>query len=339
MNAVFRCDATEQTGLGHLSRCISLAEALRQSGVSCTFAGQFNDAAIGQISGAGCDWEGLTAPVNDAAAERKFAKLVAENCPDFVVLDSYRADEALLAHLNSLGCKTVLIDDFCALESYPCDALLNFTVGAGSLGYPTGPALILGPKYFLARRRLVEQRPMSIRRTRQGAARNLLVAIGGTDPKGIAARVIQLLHDAQIETCLRALAPESPQLTALISDFLPGSSILPRLPDLSEQLLWADAAITGGGLIKYESAFMGVPAAAIAQNEGQNGESQAFERAGLVFDLGLADEVGDEELLVALRRFISDDALRGAMMGHMRAAFPPDPTANAAEEILEVMRN
>lgn len=317
MKAVFRCDATRDIGFGHLSRCIALAEALRLEGTTCHFSGEYDAAAEDQIATAGFDCE-------DAS-------------PDFLVVDSYRIDGSDLAALKDAGHRVVLFDDFCALDAYPVDVILNFTVEGPTYNYPEGPELVRGPQYTPARRKLVEARSRSIERPRGGAVRNLFVAIGGSDPKGIAARLVAILRDKHSDLCLHALSPDG-DLSAMLAEFADGSRVLPRQPDLSEQFVWADAVVSGGGLIKYESAYMGVPCAAIAQNVGQDGESKAFAGAGLVFDLGLADDVSDEQLAGDLDSFLSDAQMREAMTSRMREAFPADPAAHAARAILEALR-
>ena len=319
MKAVVRCDATRDIGFGHLSRCIALAEALRLEGTVCSFSGDYDAAAKEQIAAAGFDAGEIASP-------------------DFVIVDSYRIDGSDLAAIREGGNRVVLFDDFCALDAYPVDVILNFTVEGPTYDYPEGPTLVRGPQYLPARRKLVEARSGSIERSRSGAVRNLLVAIGGSDPKQIAARLVAILRDRHADLCLHALAADDPGLEAMLRDFAGGSRILARLPDLSEQFVWADAVVSGGGLIKYESAYMGVPCAAIAQNEGQDGESKAFAGAGLVFDLGLADDVSDEELAGKLDLFLSDAQLRETMASRMRGAFPPDPGAHAARAILEALR-
>ncbi len=142
MNAIFRCDATADIGFGHLSRCIALAEALRISDVRSTFAGMFDTAAAQQISLAGFDCVTLQAPLNTDTAQRELAQITAIQGADFIVVDSYRADERYLTDLKSLGIPIVLIDDFAKLQVYPCSAVLNFTWEAPSLDYPdrSGPA-------------------------------------------------------------------------------------------------------------------------------------------------------------------------------------------------------
>ena len=337
MRAVFRCDAAAQIGFGHLSRCIALAEALRLSDIASTFGGLFEAAAKDQIAVAGFDRADFAEPVNTKAADSQLSDMMTKKSPGFIVVDSYRADEDYLAGLKSLNCATVIFDDFGALKRYPCDVVLNFTWEASSLSYPKGPVLLLGPTYFPARRRLVELRPKSIERQRVGRVRNLLIAIGGADPKRIAARLIRILREDHVQTCLRVIAAHDADLSDTLADFASGSLVLPRQPDLSEPLLWADACITGGGMIKYESAFMGVPAAAIAQNDGQAVETRALTGAGLVFDLGLADDRSDKELASALDRFLADDDLRKGIAARARQAFPPDPAALAARAILEAI--
>jgi spore coat polysaccharide biosynthesis predicted glycosyltransferase SpsG len=340
MRAVLRCDATADIGFGHLSRCIALAEAFRLFDVPSVFAGLFDPAAGDQIAASGFDRIDLGNPVSTQGVvdDPLWERLGREAPASFAVVDSYRADEVYLSTIKALGTPTVVVDDFCALEHYPCDVLLNFTWEAASLGYPKGPLHLLGPYYFPARRQLIEFRSQSIRRERCGAVRNLLIAIGGSDPRRLAARLVSILRQNHPETCVHLIAANDADMALSVTDFAPGSKVLPRQPDLSKPLLWADACLTGGGLIKYESAFMGVPAAAISQNEGQAGETRALTRAGLVTDLGLADDRSDAELAIGLNKFLRHEGLRNGLAGRIREIFPPDPAANAAGAILNAMR-
>lgn len=339
MIAFFRCDATSNVGFGHMSRCIALAEALRSLGIDSNFMGLFDQDAKDHIDRSRFNRIDLSHPVNSEMSEHKILADAMGTAPgSFVVLDSYRTDESYLAGLKAIGHPTVIFDDFNALVDYPCDVLLNFTWGAKSLVYPQGPALLLGPEYFLARRPFVELRSQSLERRRSGRIGKLLVAIGGADPKGIAPRIARILAGKATDLGLRVVAQDSEELAHALAHFAPGSLALSKLPDLSEQLLWADACITGGGLIKYEAAFMGVPAAAVSQNEGQAGETEALSRAGLVFDLGLVDADSDYELAQGLERFLADDGLRDGLMTRIRDLFPRDPSANAARAIVEAIR-
>ncbi len=334
MKAVFRCDATSDIGFGHLSRCIALAEAFRTCAVGSRFAGLFDAPAREQIGSAGFDCIELPFPVNSPDGERDFQPDERES---FLVIDSYRADETFLANLKAAGRTVVLLDDFAALAAYPCDVILNFTVAGPALEYPQGPVLLLGPAFFPARRRLVEMRPESATRDRGGPVRNLLVVVAGSDPRRIAERLVRLLRPHKAGLCLRVIAANDADNGIDLAEFAPGSQVVPRQPDLSAQLLWADACITGGGLIKYECAFMGVPAAAVAQNEGQASETRALANAKLVFDLGLADVRSDAQLADAMNEFLDDSDLRRGLTTKAAQTFPVDPSAHAARAILEAI--
>jgi spore coat polysaccharide biosynthesis predicted glycosyltransferase SpsG len=335
MKAVFLCDATAQLGFGHLIRCIALAEAARSFGVECIFFGRYDPAAREQIADAGFRCNEMPDLVNTYRGNLHLSELMTQEVPSFIVLDSYNADDRYLSSLNALGWPAVVIDDFGALKAYSCDIVLNFTLEAPSISYPDGPLFLLGPSYFLARRQLVERRSQSIERDRRGPARNVLIAIGGADPKHIAMRVVRILGLHHCSLCLHVVASAEAELSDVLTGFAPGSQVLPRQPDLSEQLLWADCSITGGGLIKYESGFMGVPAAAISQNEGQAGETRALAQAGLVFDLGLADARSDVELARTLDEFITDSARRAALAERMVGIFPPNPSSRAVKAIID----
>jgi hypothetical protein len=49
---LFRCDGTPETGLGHVSRCVALAESLGECGFVCRSFGRFGAGAADMLSGA-----------------------------------------------------------------------------------------------------------------------------------------------------------------------------------------------------------------------------------------------------------------------------------------------
>ena len=125
----FRCDGVPATGLGHLSRCIALAEGLIDGGVEVRFHGEYGETARVMLEAAGIShhpvsgWDGpaLARALSDGSSS--------------AVVDSYVAGvEAIEAIGRALP--LLVIDDFGRLERYPCAAVLNFTVGAADVPYP-----------------------------------------------------------------------------------------------------------------------------------------------------------------------------------------------------------
>jgi spore coat polysaccharide biosynthesis predicted glycosyltransferase SpsG len=103
-------------------------------------------------------------------------------------------------------------------------------------------------------------------------------------------------------------------------------------------LSWADACICGGGLTKYEAAYLGVPAAVLAQNADQGSETKEFVDLGLGWDLtSSVSRFCCNELTRPLEAFLSGNSLREAISKTALAAFPEDPTRTAAEALLELV--
>jgi len=315
-----RCDGTEDTGLGHVSRCLALAEALEERGAATLFCGAFGERAAGLLTAAG-------RPSQPAAPD--LAELARERGCSAIVLDSYALDaqtlEALAPARTGLG--LLVIDDFAAFAEYPAGAIvLNFTVVARDLVY-RGRDLVrlLGPEHLLVRRALRELRARE--RTVRRPPRHVLMALGGGDPFGLAVGLAGTLTRAFPELTVHLPASaygELPERVTALDD-----------AQLAPGFAWADIAVTGGGLTKYEAAYLGVPPLAISQSDGEAADTERFVAAGLGADAGHAASTGPEDRERALLRYVRDAALHDRLRAAAARVFPTDPTARVAEIVLE----
>lgn len=337
---LFRCDGTAETGLGHVSRCLSLAEAAQELGLICRFRGRFEAGAARMLAAAGMSFDdaflaGSPGDLEGAIAAARSAGARA------VVLDSYSIDDGYVTALDRDAAPLLLIDDFYRLGRTRCATLLNFTVNAPNLGYPdTIARRLLGPEYLLVRRRLRQARWRL--RPRTGPVQRLLVAMGGSDALDLSRRLAKALLRIAVAASVQVIVGCDyrfvPELAELVRDFRGGGQVVVQAPDLSEALAWADACICAGGLTKYEAAYLGVPAAVWSQNSGQNEETQQFAARGLAFDLGLFQPADDDaELTQRLSRFLGNANLRESQAQAAWACFPEDPTIRAAEELARMV--
>jgi N-acetylneuraminate synthase len=301
MRCVFRCDGTATTGLGHVSRCAALAEGLSEQGVSSLFSGQYSEAALTIIAAAGAKVE---AAGDDALAA------------DATIVDSYALTES---DLSSFGQRTtagllVVIDDFARLKAYPRGSvILNFTVGAKGLRYAGEELRLLrGPQFLLARKALRDLRRNARRPVQR--PRRFLVAIGGYDPLALSDRVAR---------SLARVAPEA------VVDIARGGR-----DSLASAFAACDAVVSGGGLTKYEAAYLALPVAVVSQTEEQAEETQAFAALGLAVDLGHGARLDDAMLDRALDSWISQGSARLRAQTACLATFPEDPTSTAAQAIV-----
>jgi spore coat polysaccharide biosynthesis predicted glycosyltransferase SpsG len=114
-------------------------------------------------------------------------------------------------------------------------------------------------------------------------------------------------------------------------------NVAPQLPDLADALSRADVTICGGGLTKYESAYLGVPAAVLSVNKGQAEDTLAFAARNLGLDLGLAEAVDDSTICRRLEPLLRNAPLRRSLSRSGLDCFPVDPTMLVAEELLALI--
>lgn len=334
---LFRCDGCSHTGLGHVSRSLGLAEALSEIGHHCVFLGKFDGPARELLEAAAIQFE-IAEPdswsVDDAAATVKRAAL---SDTIGVVVDSYDVSEEYLRRVEREAARVLLVDDFATLDHYDCSAVLNFTARSSELTYPQGPRYFLGTTWFPARRALRDLRARGPRPL--DAVRHVLVTSGGDDPHDIVLPAVQSVlacdREISIHVVVGAAYAERAQLEKALSGFRGETAILSRLPNLAGELAWADLCIATAGLTKYEAAYIGVPSAVVAQNDGQARDAACFAARGIAVNLGLAKDIDSDRFESAVRQLMNDSAMRESLQRDALAMFPADPTGKLASALID----
>lgn len=331
---LFRCDGTTETGLGHLSRCLALAEALEECGFACRFLGRFEASAADLLRGSNMAFDSSVGDTGSEKDIRSIIQAVGEHHAKAVVVDSYFVDDEYITTADRDAAPVLLIDDFSRLRHYECSALLNFTVNALHLDYPHREQLrLLGPEYLLVRRRLRLLRPKMMPRTSN--VHRVLVAMGGHDQLDLSRQVVNVLLEIAPHLSVHVVVgldyKYATELSSVVAGFRSGSYVAVQLADLAEEFVWADMSVCGGGLTKYESAYMGVPTAVLSQNREQAEETAHFASKGLALDLGLGDEQDKSILPTRLFDLITNQSLREPLSQAGLTCFPEDPTGRAAK--------
>ena len=135
-------------------------------------------------------------------------------------------------------------------------------------------------------------------------ARRILVCIGGGDPFGLTGRILPELVSMprlEIHVVLGAGFDDDTlrSLRVIAAQGEATTHVLVALDDLSQELLWADVAIFGEGLTKFEAAVAGTPGILISQYDHHADLLHDFLAAGSAHYAGAVDElvlgqIGDE---------------------------------------------
>jgi spore coat polysaccharide biosynthesis predicted glycosyltransferase SpsG len=330
---IFRCDATKETGLGHLSRCLGLAEALRDTGCSSHFAGHYAPEFAAWICAAGfsiIEWNVETGSPGDALALAGHARALGIHG---ILADDYRIGIAWLDWLNGQGWTPMLFDDYGRLSTYSaCRGVINFGVAAARPEYPGLPAdrLLYGPRYFPARRELAAVRVKSSGRAEQQDVNKVLVTLGGRDRHGILWPLLRALSRVAPKAAIRAIVP--PDVIRSTQANPVQDRLVATTPFMADHFAWADACISGGGLTKYECAYIGLPVAIIPQTDAEQAETRFFAAEGLGYDLGTSTRV--DELEEMLEPFVHRPDLRRGLTQNGHDRFRLDSPVVVARAVL-----
>lgn len=294
MQVLLRADASARIGLGHLRRCLSLAQALRAQGAHCHFICRdlgLDVAALVAAEGFGCSllpapaagfqpdadapahaaWAGL--PQADDAAHTIAAAAPLQ--PDWLLVDHYAFDHRWHGAVSAaLGCSIAAIDDL-ADRPLQVDLLIDHNLAddhaakyAGCLpaGTPacTGPAhALLGPAYAGAV-------PCSV----QDTVSSIGIFMGGTDAAGISQRALQACTLAGFQGPVEVAASSAFVHLAALRQAVaarPRTTLLLDQPDLAGFFGRHGLQIGAGGGATWERCCLGAPtlAVAVAANQHQ----------------------------------------------------------------------
>lgn len=307
---LFRVDAGPGIGLGHLQRCLALAEACGRLGATAVFLSPLSADVRQRIEAAGCEARSLdlTSEALGSAADCDYVIRSAKDVgAATVVVDSYAVKAHYLAELRAAGLRVVFIDDL-AHEPLPAHIVINAGAQATSLGYrsSTGDTrFLLGVEYALLRRhRDAGPRPI-------GDVQRVLVTVGGDDPRCAMTRLIDLVARSAGEfSVIAAVGPFSAQLVAVREAARHSTrnvDVVVASMGLSELIAQTDLAISAAGQTLYELAANGTPTIAVELFDNQTGSLSALAEAGVVKSVGrFGDREFDDRFIEALSALVQD---------------------------------
>lgn len=226
---VIRADANSKIGMGHVMRCLSVAEALLKLGEEVLFV-TADDAPVPLLTGKGIPYRILHTDYADMEAElpellcilqelTQQAELPEAVMPQMslqrkdiaILVDSYFVTEAYLSTLKE-RLTTIYMDDIYAF-SYPVDMLINYNIYGEEMGYEKDAAfadtkLLLGTKYVPLREEFSQAagyvslkdvsqtagyeplREVASRTAGQAADGGILITTGGSDSFNLAGQLL-----------------------------------------------------------------------------------------------------------------------------------------------------
>ncbi len=335
---LFRADAALQIGTGHVMRCLTLADALREQGAACHFLCRPHPghlialiaarghqvtalpplpegAAIPASTGYAA-WLG-TDPARDAAD--CMAVLGDEPPADWLVVDHYALDRDWERRLRPAARRVLVLDDL-ANRAHDCELLLDPGIGRGPVDYagliPAHARLLAGPEHALLRPEFAAHRAESLARRADPRLRRLLVTLGGVDKDNVTCQVLEALDrtalpaKCAITVVMGPHAPWLAEVQARAARMATPTRVLTGVGDMARLMSDSDLAIGAAGSTAWERCCLGLPSIQLVLAENQTGIAAAVAATGgavtAASPAAIADLLGDWQatgrLATTLRR-------------------------------------
>ena len=317
MNIGFRVDATEQMGIGHLMRCVTLAKMLQNNNHTVVFF-------CGQIETAWHNWllneklqivllyPGIQTRVSPrrpsdlekgvshseqyskwlAVGQQEDADCLLQQLEslfylDFIVVDHYAIDRVWEVHVASFVGHVMVIDDL-ANRQHACDLLLDPNYGRVISDYheltECKTRHLLGINYALLRDEFVHHREtIESKRLKCIEIKHILISMGGADRQWLTTSVIKMIEALpNAETFLiNAIFSQTCEQERCLREYLQGArvkvNILVAVDDMAQQMFTADIAFGAGGGTAWERIAMLLPSVVFLIAENQSVVGKAIE--------------------------------------------------------------
>ena len=277
--AIFRCDASTTIGSGHIMRCLTLANYMKELGWTCIFS-TFPETL-------------KAAPALVNSGYEVIAPNALKHC-DVMVVDHYELSAPDETAFRASAKKIIVIDDL-ADRSHDCDVLLDQTYGRVANDYkdltPKNAAILTGSEYALLRPEFQKLRPTSLKRRdlSQGKIERVLIAI------------LQTNLNLTVDVVIGGGNPHLESLRQQIKSMGPDIHLHVNVSNMAALMVQADLAIGAGGTTSWERACLGLPTLLIEIAGNQKTISANLHAQGVVINLGWHENITTSNIADALR--------------------------------------
>lgn len=351
MRIIIRADGNREIAMGHIMRCLSIADALRGAGAEVVFvtAGKETRQMLEErgyqnhiLGTSFCDME---------AEQPAFHRFYEKNAADVILVDSYFVTENYMQEIGRWT-KTAYMDDM-GQPVYPVNMLINYNIYGDSLPYKEWYAQsgITAPEKYLLGCRYAPLRAefcQGIRSRVREKVSDVLITTGGGDIADVAGKLCRRLAEekrlglhrgvryhivcgpfAENKMELRALAKGS-------ADFV----VHENVTSMSQLMGNCDVAVSAAGGTMYELCSMQVPMVCFYFAENQRRMAQRFAEMTEISNAG--DVTKEEERTLAalseeLCRLEQDGSLRSRQRRQMKELTDGKGAGRIAEALLQLV--
>lgn len=268
-----RVDANSEIGMGHMMRCLSIAEALVAKNEKVTFLIAGSEAAD-VLEQRRMPYIVLNTDYKNMMSECPILEeILTDNVK--ILVDSYQVSNQYFEFLSGYG-QVIYMDDVNAFE-YSVACIINGNIYGEQIEY-TSPSMLRGCKYAPLRKEYKEAR-------KQKEPKNILITTGGSDPFKLTEQIVQsILNDDKLKKeqydVVCGKFNGSYEYLCDIQEKYSNFHLHKDVKEMWKLMQTAKIAVTAGGTTMTELSCMGIPIVGFSFVDNQERITKTFFEEG-----------------------------------------------------------
>lgn len=327
---IIRADGNADIGMGHIMRCLSIADAMAQMGEAPVFVTAFSECVpVIEQRGFGVELleavqgkypEDMMAEIPQIAdmleklpqMRAQFAREGEPNQKHVVLVDSYRVTKEYFEEIKKLAYIACLED---MGQAYPVHLLINYNIYGprfASVYEEAADRMLLGPSYMPVRQEFVQDIDYTVRRE----VKDVMITTGGTDPF-LAAKAFTDTFLAEESLAAKDIryhivsGPFNCRAEELKVSYQGNDKVIiyENVKSMKDIMRRCDVVLTASGSTIYEVSALGLPMICFFFAENQRLGAEEIERVSGVpncGDFSAAPQMVVEKAVKALCRYAED---------------------------------
>jgi len=302
-NIVFITEGGSKIGLGHLMRCIAIAQHAADSKINAFFIVN-KDKVVSRVLN---KYKFEFKSVADISIPN-ISSLVNED----VIIDSKRDLSCLVSRLQKNQCRVTLIDNITKARFQADNVIYPIEhFNHGSLDWKGAKGKVYyGAKYFPLRKDI-----KGIRKKHSSIMRNILVSFGGSDPNNLTLKVLQSLNKIRNDIKVRVLLgpafrkSNKDKIVNLVRNSHYKMEVVGnnRLNRLSSRM---DLCISALGVSTYEWNYRNIPVVLLCNYKNDKKDTQILERLKIATFLGYHRDVTPRNIARRIESIIEGNKVK-----------------------------
>ena len=284
------CDATFESGSGHVMRQITLGVALKSLGLNpVLFCFAIPDGLVARAQAFGIT---VLRREHRCDSPELSKEILLTDCA-IAVFDGYEFTEETIGNVFDHNVRVVLIDDNGDLANFPCHLILNQNLHAHAAMYAnnkSSPLLLLGLSWVLIRPEVVAQINSATTSEKSG----ILLSIGGMDHLGITHALIEALKQATVEEVIAT--------TGLGA----GSTLSPL--DMAIAMARVQIGVVACGTTTWEAVCLKLPFVGIVTADNQVGIGESLVKHGIAQTVDCRSHIDIAKILDEIQLLLTRDS-------------------------------